>query len=91
MLLTETNTRKVQGMVLNVAQDAELDGGIHGGVGSAHLNAHFEHGQWRVECPQCGAQWSACDSDHPAFVFEQVSEGDGYCLDHAEDDCENYD
>lgn len=48
----------------------------------AHQNAKpvFEHGQWWINCSTCGAQWSAADSNgKPEFVFERISQGDGYC------------
>jgi hypothetical protein len=49
--------------------------------------AVFEHGQWWVQCPGCGAQWAAQDAEGPpstvadGFTFEEVSHGDESCFD----------
>ena len=46
--------------------------------------AYFEHDQWWVECLDCGAQWSVNDAEDIYgefyFEFEQVSEGDDFCI-----------
>lgn len=46
-----------------------------------------EHDRVWVTCPTCGAQWGAHDvvslDGQWSFSFEQVSEGDGYCDEHA--------
>ena len=46
-----------------------------------HLRSFDEHGQTWVECLYCGRQWSVQD-DGPA---ELVTEGDGWCDEHAEE------
>lgn len=51
----------------------------HDGPGPEHANVNDvqEHGRdWEV-CDDCGAQWNADG--------EQVSVGDGWCLDNAEE------
>lgn len=39
-----------------------------------------EHGREWAVCDTCGAQWAVHRSD-----LEQVSEGDGYCYEHADE------
>lgn len=52
----------------------------------AEAEAVYEHGQWWVHCPGCGAQWGAHDASGPpstvadGFTFEEVSQGDESCL-----------
>jgi hypothetical protein len=58
----------------------EHDQGVHPAP-----RADFEHGQWFVTCPQCGACWSAGDMDPDGWDFEQLAQGDGYCGDAALD------
>ena len=80
-LRTETNTPEVEAEV-EAAFDASDLGEVHEGV------PFFEHGQWWINCGPCGAQWSANDlagGDETDFAFERVSEGDGYCEEHAHD------
>jgi len=44
----------------------------------------FEHGRYWAVCRACGAQWSIHASNNGA-VYEQVSDGDGYCESRATD------
>jgi hypothetical protein len=46
-----------------------------------HEQCHIiqEHKQEWAVCNTCGAQWAVFGSD-----FEEISEGDGYCLETAE-------
>jgi hypothetical protein len=80
MLKCETNTPQVENEIM-LAANEEISGikPIH-----KELTTVFEHGQWWVQCVICGAAWSVvdCQTDgDDAIGFEQVSEGDGFCLD----------
>ena len=48
-----------------------------------NLQQVHEHGQDWITCLTCGAEWSVVDTNHGEDV-EPVSDGDGYCEDHAE-------
>jgi hypothetical protein len=80
MLKTETNTAAMERQVMKAAEDYFWSGP---GERFHALSVHFEHGQWWVTCPACGAQWSVCDATGGrsvgGFDFEQVTEGDDYC------------
>jgi len=47
-----------------------------------------EHGQRWISCGPCGAQWSVNMASKDGIEsypdFEQISDGDGWCLEHAE-------
>lgn len=49
-------------------------------LGRRNLLAFYEHGQWWVEYPPSGAQWSVVDASGgrsvDGFDFERVTEGD---------------
>jgi predicted cupin superfamily sugar epimerase len=77
MLRTETNTPKMQRLIVKEAQYAL----------SSHrrkLQMDFEHGHWWATCRKCGMQWSVVDCATEAgreyFDFEEVSAGDESCL-----------
>lgn len=73
-LMTEIDTTQMGNRVLCAARaDNTLE--IHGG-----LTSLFEHGQWWINCNDCGAQWGAHDAEPGPFCFEQVSDGDESCL-----------
>lgn len=60
---------------------AEFQEGEHG----EHVpTANFDHNQWYIICLDCGASWSVNDAEtqegEEYFSFEQIDEGDGYCL-----------
>jgi hypothetical protein len=73
-LRTEQNTPEVETDIADAASAA---------LCPPHraFSVDFEHGQHWVTCLDCGAQWSAIDSNDPnGFAFEQVTEGDEYCI-----------
>lgn len=43
-----------------------------------------EHGRRWAVCNTCGAQWGIHRSNE-GDSYEQVTEGDGYCQDHADE------
>ncbi len=71
MLLTETNTRKVEQLITAAVTEA---------LGIARFTTDFEHGQWWVTDLDTGAQWSVCDAEGPGIIdgldFEQVTESE---------------
>ena len=48
--------------------------------GRRKVNAVYEHGQWWIDHPSTGAQWSVNDASGPGsvmgFSFERVTQGD---------------
>lgn len=86
MLKTETHTPEMAQRVLEAAQLHEIVD-VHN---TDKLYVAFEHGQHWIGCRECGAQWSVVDAEGApsvdGFGFEEVSEGDGYCLEGREDD-----
>ena len=89
-----TDTQEARDIILTHAQ--EDDGlSIHGRT--MRLQVDFEHGQNFATCLDCGAQWSVHDvgdQDYDPdsgeeyagpFDFEEVSHGDEYCLDKAQE------
>lgn len=77
MLITEQNTLKARAAITNAATRI-LQRRKH--RRHLHLHIDFEHGQHWVTCRDCGAQWSANDSNEPhGFSFEEVTRGDGFC------------
>ena len=71
MLNCEKNTPAMQKRVLRA---------FHALYGCLAVNAFYEHGQWWIDYPLSGAQWSVNDAEGiktaDGFCFERVSQGD---------------
>jgi len=71
MLNCEKNTTTMQKRILRA---------YHAHYGNRRVNAFYEHGQWWIDYPRTGAQWSVNDAEGPGsaqgFCFERVSQGD---------------
>lgn len=88
MLNSEKNTSAMRQRVSVAAHRALEVGQFH-----KHLHGVFEHGQWWVECRDCGRQWSVVDAEGPGtcdgFDFEVVAEGNESCYDRQVDESED--
>jgi hypothetical protein len=91
-MICTTNTQEARDIILTHAQE-DIDQNGEGLSIHLRLEVDFEHGQNFVTCLDCGAQWSVHDvgdQDYDpdsgeeyqgTFDFEEVSQGDEYCLD----------
>lgn len=87
MLKCETNTPQIENEIMSAANERG------NGIKPIHtqLTITFEHGQWWLQCATCGATWSVhdCQKDGIDFLgFEEVSAGDGFCLEVAAEQAE---
>jgi hypothetical protein len=64
-LMTERNLPAVEKAIREAFENSDLY--------THSCQTDFEHGQWWVTCPACGAQWSVVDSVPGPFSFEEVT------------------
>lgn len=71
-LKTEQNTPQIEKRIREAFANSSLY--------THTCDPFFEHGQWWVGCPACGAQWSVVDAEGgtsvDGFDFEEVTRGE---------------